>query len=247
MAEYLPVQYPPAGGWVLTLMTRLNGSSSLILRSRMANWDKLSPGAESSLGDLALSVASKMAVLPFVVRRLDRRLMTLNEHLKDEARIIQCLSQGAAYKVRDDELVWELLLDVYCFFFEIQSTIDILDRFLVRFCRSLLKRNVKGGAVPRELAERCGDGEWLEVLCMGRDLFIHGAAPWIAFEVLGRLPFRFELLVVKRNDEDLSDRTTHFHINQCRVIHAGLMSSFEQLHEWAIEQIADFERCESHT
>ena len=69
------ISYIPLNpGWVLTLMTRINQSTSRTLRDRKAKWDKLLPGDEVSLGDLALSVTSKRNMLPFVERRLDNRL-----------------------------------------------------------------------------------------------------------------------------------------------------------------------------
>ena len=144
--EVLHLSYIPLNpGWVLTLMTRINQSTSRTLRDRKAKWDKLLPGDEVSLGDLALSVTSKRNMLPFVERRLDNRLKALHEYLKDEARIEDCLLHGAGYKVRDDNVVWELLLDLDAFFFEAQSAFETLDRFLVRFCRLILGRSIKGG------------------------------------------------------------------------------------------------------
>jgi len=243
--DYLDISYPPAtGAWVLPLITRINSSSSEILRKRMANWDERPPGGESSLGDLALSLSSKREMLPFVGRRLDNRLLALREHL-DEPQMVECWRDKCAYRIREDQVVWELLLDLDCFFFEARSAFDVLDRFLMRFCRLMLERKVKKGDILRALAGRGGDLRWLEELTNSRDLFIHGAAPWIAFRVVEHDPFRYQLVVLKYVAQDLSDVRSWISMDQCRAIAVGLDDAFEELYRWAKEQITLFERSEA--
>jgi len=127
------IDYPPAGGWVQTLMSRINSSSNSALRDRMADWNKTSPSVENSLGDFALAVSSKRAMLPYVWWRLESRLKELDKHLKDEPRMADSLRHGAAYRVRDDKVLWELLLDVDCFLFETHTP---LSTFLTTLQRS---------------------------------------------------------------------------------------------------------------
>ena len=239
--DVLRIEYPSAGGWVKPLMTRINSSSSSALRDRMThNWDP--PGAENSLGDLALAVSSKIAMLPSALRRVETRLRELDQHLKDEPRMVDSLRNGAVYKVRDDKVLWELLLDIDCYLFEMYSTFDILDAFVKKFCRLILKRKAAPVETERLLAERNAAGAWLDDLRNSRNTFSHAGAPWIALEVTAKSPFRFELLILKRNVEDLTDPSTYLHINQCLAIWSGLSLAFDHVREWLNEQIDDCER-----
>ncbi len=168
--------------------------------------------------------------------------------LNDEAEISACLTESAGYRIRDERVLWELVVSLDCFLFETYSTFQILDLFLVRFCRSILRQRVKGGRdgnAVKVLAQKTGDVGWLDELRASRHFFSHEAAPWIALEVTNKNPFGFELLVLKRPGGDSSDPSLRLHINQCREIWSGLQSALRILHEWLNEQMEEVERSEA--
>lgn len=101
----------------------------------------------------------------------------------------------------------------------------------------ILERKASRGETEKLLAERNADVGWLKDLRSSRHLFSHASAPWIALEVTAKSPFGFELLVLKKNVEDLTDPSTYLHIKQCHAIWFGLSSAFEHVHEWLTEQI----------
>ena len=165
--EVLDVSYtPPDGGWVLTLMTEINRSSSTALREGMKDWDKAASGQEHTLGDLAASLASKITMFEFVRRRFDRRWKVLIDQVKeDRTRVMDSLRHEAAYGVRnEDELVWEFLVDIDSFLFEARSTYESLRRFLIRFCRQILDQKESQDEIEQIIANKSKDISWLEDL-----------------------------------------------------------------------------------
>ena len=200
------------------------------------------------MGDLALSLSTKLAMLPVANGRLTESLTSLGKHLNDEPEVVACIREGAGYRVRDERVLWEVLVSLDCFLFETYSTFQILDSFIVRFSRSILGQNIKGGKegeAIKVLAQKTGNVGWLDELRESRHLFSHEAAPWIALEVTKRNPFDFELLVLKRAGEDSSDPSIHLHMDQCREIWSGLKSALRILHAWVNEQIEGVERSEA--
>lgn len=237
--EYLHIDYePPSRGWLLRIMKRLNESSSSTLRERMSTW------GSSHLKEMGFALTTKLAMLSRVLCRVDQQLQRLGEQLNDEALIDKCIRRGAAYKITDKALPYELLTDIDSFLFESRSAYEIIGHFLCQFFDHILKRRINEAQLKKLLDARNVDTRWIEELKCDRILFFHNTTPWLALEFVSRKPLRFELLILKKNVNDFTNPDDYIRFEQLRAIYHGIESSLNALHKWVLEQIEEFETLE---
>jgi len=178
--SYLHITYIPSsdGNWLPRLMNRLQKSSSATLQGRMNSW------AKTPLKDMGLTLATKLAMLSQVTRRFDMQFQRLAEHLREEEdEVRECVQTRSSYRVPENELPYELLVDIDCFLFESRSTYEMVGKFLREFYYRILDRKVNEDEIKSMLSERGADVRWIEELSQNRNLFIHETAPWIALKI----------------------------------------------------------------
>jgi len=234
---YLHIAYLPAdGSWLLKIMSRLHQSSSITLRDRIASW------GDTPLREMGLALSTKLAMLSQIVNRVDYQLQRLAGYLeKDDQKINECLHKNASYVVPDNELPYEILVDIDSFLFESRSTYEIIGHFLSEFIKRILGLKVSESELKVMLASQGIDIRWIEELRKGRILFFHSTAPWIALEIKSINPPRFELLVLKRDVKDFTNTDDYFHFGQLREIYQGFGSSMGAMYQWVLDQIEGFE------
>src|SRR5436190_7965843 len=230
--EYLHIDYePPSRGWLLRIMKRLNESSSSTLRERVSTW------GSSHLKEMSFALATKLTMLSQVICRVDQQLRRLSEQLIDESKINECIRRGAAYRIADKVLPYELLIDIDSFLFESRSAYEIVGHFLCQFFDHILGCSLNEAELKKLLDARNIDTRWIEELRENRIMFFHKTAPWIVLEIVSRKPLRFELLVLKKNVKDFTDPDAYIRFEQLPTIYRGFESSLKVLHQWVLEKI----------
>jgi hypothetical protein len=233
---YLHINYEPHGGsWLLTILARLNQTSSARLRERLDTW------GTTPLRELGLALATKLTMLPIIAERVNREIERLAEELDNESRINECLDHGAGYRITDKLLPYEILIDIDSFLFESRSAYEIVGKFLKEFFEHILRRRVTEVQLKARLEVRIPDIRWIEELREKRILFFRETAPWIAVCISSKNPLRFELVVLRKNVKDFTDPNNYFNFEQLQAIYNGFASSLEALRQWVIEQIEELE------
>lgn len=238
--SYLHISYePPVYNWLPRIMARLRESSSVTLRTCMEGWSK------TPIREMGLAFSTKLAVLPVVVDRVDKRLQRLSHHMANEAEEVQrCIRRGSAYMVPERMLPYEILLDIDSFIFESRSVYEIAGKLLVQFHSQILGQRISENDLKSMIVGRGIDDRWIEELKESRKLFFHQTAPWIALEVKSLDPARFELLILKRDLRDFSDPHDYISLDQLRSILNGFYSSMGLIYEWLLDKIGAFEKAE---
>jgi DNA-binding transcriptional ArsR family regulator len=238
--RYLHISYdPPVDSWLPRVMTRLRGSSSIALQSRMESW------GETPLREMGLAFSTKLVMLSQVAERLDKQLRRLSQHLTEETdKVQQCIRRGAAYMVPERLLPYAILVDIDSFLFESRSIYEIVGKFLTEFHLRILAQRVTENHIKDMMVTRGIDDRWIRELQESRKLFFHQTAPWIALEIKSLGPTRFELLVLKRDLRDFSNPDDYISFDQLRDIFNGFRASMSAIHEWLLEKINDFEMSE---
>jgi len=233
---YLHINYEsPGSSWLRPILTRLKESSCTTLRDRMDSW------GSSPLNEMGLALATKLAMLNQVVRRVDLQLQRLKEQLNDESMINECIRRGAAYKIADQVLPYEILVDIDSFIFESRSAYEIVGRFLVDFFERVLKRKVSESELKELLVVRIPDIRWIEELRNNRILFFHNTSPWIAVNIVQKTPLEFELVILKGNVKNFDNPDDYIKLDQLRAIYQGFEYSLTALQQWVIGKIEEFE------
>jgi hypothetical protein len=115
-----------------------------------------------------------------------------------------------------------------------------LGRFLKEFFQLIFHRKVTEREVIAAVEELGSDMTWVSLLKESRNLFVHNAASWLAVERMEADPPQFDLLLLKRNVESLTD-ADFVHFRDCRNIQRGLAESVNKLVLWVVNEIAAVE------
>jgi hypothetical protein len=234
--DYFHLDYRSVDFFVGRLQTRLRQSASAVLRARFARWD---PDIH---GEPALAVVAKIEMLNRVLARLNADVAQLVEYLNSVPEAVeQCICERRALSVPNRNLLWHLSVDVDSFLFEARSAYEVLGRFLKEFFRLIFERNVTELEVIEAVKTLGGDVAWVAILKESRNLFLHNAASWLAVERTQDDPPQFDLLLLKRNVEDLADDDfVHFH--ECRAVQRGLAECVNKISLWIVNEIAAVEQ-----
>ena len=237
--DYFHLDYRSVDFLVGRLQTRLRQSTSAVLRERLTRWN---PDVH---GEPALAVVFKIEMLNRVLARLNSDVARLVEHLNSVPDAVeQCICEQRALSVPDRDLLWHLSLDVDSFLFEARSVHEALGRFLKEFFRLIFEREVTEQEVVAAVEDLGSDVTWVPLLKESRNLFVHNAASWLAVERTQAEPPQFDLLLLKRNVENLTD-ADFVHFRDCRAVQRGLASCVKNIALWIANEIAAVEHEEA--
>lgn len=173
------------------------------------------------------------------VRRLNQRVAALRAELSSRSSELEtCFAGDYAFRLKDRELPYELLLDMDSFIFESRSLYEIMGKFLVELFRILFGRKITEAELKTLLAKRGIDTRWITELQENRKLFFHETAPWLAVQVTEDR--QFDPIMLKRQTTVLTpDDFVDF--STLREIYEGFVDSATELHRFVIEQIRHYE------
>jgi hypothetical protein len=233
--EYFHLNHRPVDFFVGRLQTRLRQSSSAKLRGRFAQW-------ESDVhGEAALAVVAKIEMLNRAMAWLDADVAKLVEYLDSAPAVVeQCIRERRAPTIAKLDL-WRLCLGIETFLFEARSTYQIPGKFLDGFFRLVFRRRITETEVVSAVSARGGDVTWIPLLKENRDWFAHSAASWLAVERTQANPPQFDLLLLKRNVENLTE-DDFVRFGDCQAVGRGLATSVNRIVRWIEDEIVKIER-----
>jgi hypothetical protein len=138
-------------------------------------------------------------------------------------------------------LPYRLLVDLDSFLFELRFTYEIVGKFLGGFFGRVLGRKLQEAEVIAALEASGNDTKWIGMLRRERVVFFHQTAPWIVFEVERGEPFKYNLVVLKKNARDLSNAEDYVRLHEYRAILQGFEGSMEFLAGWLVDEIEKVE------
>ena len=232
MPEYLHLDFRPRNaGWIAQLQTRARNSSSQKVRARYETW------AESGLGQLALSLATKLEVRDRVARRFRDLMQTLLAEVDGAEDLGYLLEGGYVFTPGDSGILYDTCAAVDSVIFESRSAYEMTGKFVTRFCEVILNRRVTQEDLIRVLTDAGQDVAWIQELRDSRILFFHNTAPWIALEIHARDPLQFQLVVMKENLENFDDRSKFITQEDLANVWDGYERSMSALKSWLEDQI----------
>lgn len=230
--QYVDICYHSCQFWGARIAGRARQSSCAAISQRICNW------YQSSLSELCLAVSTKHALLERIVRRVEYRLSQLKVELDNQGKLERSLREGGCFPLFDNELVFEILVDVDSFFFESRSAYEIMGKFLRGFCKEILGEELKQESLLEELKQANIDTGWVTELREIRIVLFHETAAWIAVRVISTSPLHFELVICKKDAKDFSNADDFILFEDLRKIYSGFKDSLPILESWVEKQIA---------
>ncbi len=239
--EYLLISDEVRGpNWLLQIMRRLNESSSALLRSRMQDWP------DGPLLERGLALATKLMMLARIARRINLHIQRVRDELTDEQSVNEHIRRGFAFRLTEQTLPYDILIDIESFIFESRSAYEIIGRFLDNFFSHILDQSITQDELIEMLDGRDIDTQWITELSNDRNLFIHETAPWLAVKIASREPLEIELVILKENIQDFANPEDYIEFDQLRNIYQGFESSLRAIREFIFEKIRQFEQSASN-
>jgi hypothetical protein len=236
MSEVLHLKFdPPSVSWIGTLQTRLANSSSPRLRERYKTWKSV------GLGELALAIATRLAIILRVEVRLREYRLALVHEIEESGRLEVHISNGSAYCPHDENIVFEICSAVDSCFFEWRSLYDVITKFTMTFAKEILGRDIGRPEIDKVVEQAGVPIHWIDRLRRNRNLFIHEKAPWIALEVMNRKPLECGIAVMKENLATLDDPKKY--VTEAELVETSnrLRHSVVAIRSWLETQVVNLE------
>lgn len=226
---------PPTIAWIGSLQARVHKSSSVELQRRYSRW------AEVGLGELALAVATRLAICVRVRQNLSQLLEKLREEIQDWDRLDEAIETPFCFRPSDQWQLFDTCAAVDSLIFEFRSVYEVLGKFATTFGREILGRQVTEAELLRALRDVGGNTEWVELIRENRKLFFHETAPWIALQVHQRRPLDCSLLVMKENLSRFDDPAKYLTEAQLAAAVEGLERAVPAVRSWLEKRVDEVE------
>jgi hypothetical protein len=233
-SSYLHIAYlPQSAGWLLPVITAVKSAASAGLRDRASAW------GQSPLCELGFAVSTKLAILPEVIRLVDKLLQDLGREVAQLSNLDEHVEKQAGFVPNDKDLPYKILAAVDLFVYESRSTYEIVGKFVRSFSKEILETHLDEEQVKAVLRTSGIEDSWIADLADQRKLFFHDTAPWIALKIFSRTPLKTDLLILKRDVCDLGESPDVISFNRLKAIHDGLLLAMGALQAWLIKRVRD--------
>lgn len=232
MQDYVFFEFRPGVTWLYPIWNELNATTSKPLQEARSNCDS------AALGDRAVAVATKLAILGTVVGRFNSDYDRLRKLATEDLKRIQINRETrTVWRLADERLAYDLLADIDAFVFEARSTYEILGKFLRAFNDAIFKQVWHEENLKAILREGGGDVEWTTLLRDERILLFHETAPWLALKFHDPESVSHELLIVRGNVKTLDDPESFARLADYNRIYSGLENALETLQQHIVAKI----------
>ena len=238
---YLQMDYPSTAEtqWLNRIQSRLYQSSSETLKQRVAAW------SEIGLGELALIIATRTAVLRYIILNLAREMGELEEELRRRKRdVLEAIEGGHGIRVGDSP--FRLMLFVDAFLFESKAASEFIRNFVKCFFKSIFDESLSNSELAKRFVANEIPIEWLDGLKNERDFLLHNGGTWPVLEAVDEMYERFDLVLLKSilYTGSIEEKDT-IHFDRLREILDGFQRAIAAIERWLINEIGDFEKRES--
>lgn len=214
-------------GWLSPLQTRLRNSSAEQLRQRYSRW------RDVGLGDLAVAIATRLAIFDRVQLHLGRLLKSLEAELEQWDGLNEAIEESICFRPSRPGLTFDICAAVDSLIAEFRALYElIVKQFAIVFVRQILKRTVREDDVLEAIRAAGVNIEWVDFIRDNRNFLLHLAAPWIALEVHQRNPLQFSLLVMKKNIVEFDDPTEFITTQQLVTSIRGFREAVPVVRSW---------------
>lgn len=222
--------------WLSPLQTRLRKSSADQLRQRYTRW------GDTGLGDLALAIATRLAICDRVQQHLGKLMESLATELGQWDGLNEAIEERSCFRPSHPGMAFDICAAVDSLIAEFRALYELIVRqFAIVFMRQILKRKAREDDVLQAIQAAGVDVEWVDFIRDNRNFLLHLTAPWTALEVHQRDPLRVSLLVMKKNIAEFDDPTEFITTQQLVTSISGLREAVPVVRRWLEGQLEEVE------
>jgi len=183
---------------------------------------------ERDLIEVGMHISIRLNFLPRIVRRVNAAVQNLYGEVSERNPEHEFArnTEGIALDV-DDDLKYELLVDLDSLLFEFNSVCELTNTLFERLHdhigRPMPRRNA--GLSMRSILEANGeDTSWFVVLDTNRNFFMHEGAPYVAVDI-SNAPQDYDLLIMKENLKVFDDTRKFVKLSEIKQMVQGFRRS----------------------
>jgi len=180
------------------------------------------------LSEQGLYISTRLNFLPRIVSRINTEVVKLLEAVKAHKPEHEFSEkhEGVAF-VFDDDLKYQLLIDIDSLLFELNSLCEMMGQFFEKLHvlagTSMPKKN-HGLSIKSVLDKANQDSSWFVTLDNHRNFFLHNGAPYIAIDISPALK-NFDVLIMKENIKNFGDESKFLRLSDINTIVTGFSAS----------------------
>ena len=186
ISEWIHISDMGGDPWILPIWNAANQSTC----------DKL----PKEIIELGISISLRLNMLPIVFSRINSGCSKLYEKLKSAGTeyLSTTYKEAYAYEI-DDNLKYEILIDIDALLFELNSCCDLMCKLVHKLYNHVGKPiQEKAGLFVKKILEDANiQTDWFVDLDSHRNFFIHDGAPYIAIRTFNGA--RDDLIIMKEN------------------------------------------------
>ena len=176
------------------------------------------------LKPISLHISTRLNMLPRIIKRINTESRLLYDSIKghDPKYTFTSTKKGYAYIV-DDELKYNLLLDINSLLFEINACSELILKFLglvYDLIGTPLKKDKIGKKLKQIISDEKEDDSWFVMLDSHRNFFAHEGSPYIAVDITNENNGLYDVLVLKENIHEFSNQDKFFRLSDLnKIVH----------------------------
>lgn len=182
----------------------------------------------TDLSEQGVYISARLNFLPRIVSRINAEVVSLIDVVKTHKaeHVFSENCEGVAFPI-DDDLKYQLLIDIDSLLFELNSLCELMGQFFERLHAlagtSMSKKNI-GLSIKAVLDNANQDSSWFVSLDNHRNFFLHNGAPYVAVDISRSLQ-DIDVLIMKENIKSFSDESKFLRLSDINKIVQGFSVS----------------------
>jgi len=196
--------------------------------------------SQKKLSELALYISTKLTMMPHIFERVSKECSEIWDITKKRDKEVDYWNghEGRAL-VLDDELTYNLIIDLDSLMFELKSCLEIMRRFLIEIYK-LTNKKINHKQINNEFKDiiqhNAMNATWYDDLEKHRTFFIHLGAPYIAIDLTNEGKY-YDLIIMKENLKKFDNRRKFLLLSDLNKIVNGFLKARGALQKHIIDYI----------
>lgn len=231
--KWLHIEYISGDQWVSAIWSEIN---TAIRQGHLKRPPKI-------IGELSLHITTRLDMLPKISKRINHECEALYEAIKNHGQeyVFTPHKNAFAYRI-DDDLKFNLLLDINSFLFEINACCELIMDFMSKiyeFLGQTLSKKDAGQKIKTLLEADGKSTDWFRLLDNHRNLFIHNITPYFAVDLTRENIGEYDVIVMKKNVSHFKNPKQYLKLSQLNEIVIGFFTARDLIRHNIVSIIKD--------